>query len=193
MIHIRDVLALENISIILSGVSFSGVRGGPARFLRVSDLSEIRDGRRPEMIAGEAPAVARASAIEPGDILVGARGSTTDVCVANEAVFGAYISVDLYLVRPDPALVDTPYLATFLQLAATQTQLAGGKQGTSLARLPKPVLAALEIPLPNLGTQLSIGRLALAGAQEKRLVGAIATLKTKLVGETIARAIRSSL
>ena len=69
-------------------------------------------------------------------MLVGARGAATDVCLANSAIFGAFVSLDLYLVRPNKTRVNSQFLATFLELPSTQTLLASGKQGSDLARLP---------------------------------------------------------
>ena len=43
------------------------------------------------------PLVARALGIKEGDLIVAARGAATDVCMANETVFGAFVSLDLYL------------------------------------------------------------------------------------------------
>ena len=81
---------------MLSGVSVQGASGGSARFMRLSDLSDVKAGKRPALVAGDAPAVARALALEEGDLIIGARGAATDVCLANDAVFGAFLSLDLY-------------------------------------------------------------------------------------------------
>src|SRR4029077_14370441 len=93
---------------------------GGARGMRLSDLSDLRAGRGPVLATGEVPEVARAVTVEPGDLIVAARSLATDVLLANDAVFGAYVSLDLYLVRPDRTKVDPQYLIAFLTLPATQ-------------------------------------------------------------------------
>jgi hypothetical protein len=77
--------------------------------MRLSDLSDLRAGRIPDLAIGEIPDVARASAIQEGDLIVAARGNATDVCLATELVVGAFISLDLYLVRPNPSHIDSQY------------------------------------------------------------------------------------
>lgn len=181
---------MKNIANVLSGVSVRGAEGGSARFVRLSDLSDIKAGRRPALAAGDVPAVARALTVEDGDLIVGARGAATDVCVANDAVFGAFVSLDLYLVRPDQALINPQYLSAFLELSATQAMLAGGKQGSSLARLPKSALEGMQVPIPPLHSQRLIAGLALAFEEEGKLLKKLADLRSILVRESIARAIR---
>ncbi len=95
------MLELRKISSIYSGVAVQEGGSGIAHFVRLSDLSDLRSGRAPNLATGEPPAVARALPIEEGDLIVAARGATTDVCQAAHSWLGAFISLDLYLVRPD--------------------------------------------------------------------------------------------
>jgi Type I restriction modification DNA specificity domain len=183
------MLELRDIAIVLSGVSVHETKNGSARFMRLSDLSDVKAGRRPALATGEAPAVARALSIEEGDLIVGARGTATDVCLANSAVFGAFVSLDLYLVRPDRAKVNPQYLAAFLDLPATQAFFAGGKQGSGLARLPKDALEKTRVPVPPMQSQILIAGLALSFEDETRLLKELTDLRSSLGRETIARAI----
>lgn len=144
------------------------------------------------LATGEAPAVARALTIEEGDLIVGARGGSTDVCVATDPVFGAFVSLDLYLVRPDPTRVKPEYLAAFLELPATQARFAMGKQGSGLARLGKDALEKTEIPLPPMHEQQLIVELARTLEEEDRFLKKIAELKSCFGREVIARAIRAT-
>lgn len=186
------MLELREMASILSGVSVRESQGGAARFMRLADLSDIKAGRFPILASGDVPAVARALTIEEGDLLVGARGMTTGVCVATGAALGAFISLDLYLVRPNQALVDPQYLAAFLDLPTTQAALSGGKQGTGLARLAKEALEKTEIPLPPLKQQQLIAGLAQSFEREARLLKQLADLNTILSREAVARAIRAA-
>jgi hypothetical protein len=58
--------------------------------------------------------------VEGGDLLVAARGNDTEVRTANESIWGAYIALDLYLVRPEPKRIHSEYLRTVLELPASR-------------------------------------------------------------------------
>ena len=186
------MLELGEISDIFTGVSIREAKNGSARFMRLSDLSDLRAGRTPALATGKAPEVARALTIEEGDVIVGARGSVTDVSVACDMVFGAFVSLDIYLVRPDQARVNPHYLVAFLTLPFTQALFAGGKQGSSLARLPKDALEKIEVPLPPMRVQSLIADLAFSFEQEDKLLKKLTTLNSILGRETVARAIRAA-
>jgi hypothetical protein len=185
------MLKLKDIADIYSGMAVQE-SGGAARFVRQSDLSDLRSGRLPQLAIGELPAVARALPIADGDLIVGARGPATDVCLANHSVFGAFISLDLYLVRPNTSTVDPGYLAAFLELPGTQAVFAGGKQGSGLARLPKEALDKLAIPVPPMPAQRSIAELARSFRDEAVLLQRLASLNSILGREALARAIRAA-
>lgn len=160
--------------------------------MRLSDLSDLKAGRTPTLARGEVPAVARALRIEKGDLIIGARGAATDICIASDAVFGAFVSLDLYLVRPSSARVNPQYLAAFLTLPATQALFAGGKQGSSLARLPKDALEKMEVPLPSMHVQRLIAELALSCEKEDKLLRKLTDLNSVVGREAVARAIRTA-
>lgn len=184
------MLELEKISRIYSGVAVREARDGPARFMRLSDLSELKHGRQPNLAVGDRPSVARALTIEVGDIVIGARGPSTDVCVATDTVLGAFISLDLYLLRPNRAKVDSQFLAAFLELPATQAIFSSSKQGSGLARLPKEALEKVEIPLPSMHQQRLIAELARAFRVEAELLLRLSDLNATFSREVLTRAIR---
>ena len=186
------MLELREISGISSGLAVQEGGSGTARFVRLSDLSDLRSGRAPKLATGEPPAVARALPIEEGDLIVAARGAATDVCQAAHSWLGAFISLDLYLVRPDPSKVDPGYLAAFLDLPATQAAFSGNKQGTGLARLPKEALDKLAVPLPPMPTQRLIAELARSFHDEAALLQRLANLNSILGREALARAFRAA-
>lgn len=185
------MLELREISGIYSGLAVQE-GGGSARFVRLSDLSDLRSGRAPKLATGEPPAVARALPIEEGDLIVAARGAATDVCLAAHSWLGAFISLDLYLVRPNSSKVDPGYLAAFFDLPATQTFFSGNKQGSGLARLPKDALDKLVVPLPPMATQRLIADLARSLRDEAELLQRLAALNSTLGREALARAFRAA-
>ncbi|MBX4887994.1 hypothetical protein HJA90_31390 [Rhizobium bangladeshense] len=186
------MLKLEKISTIVTGVPVQEASAEPARFMRLSDLTDIKAGRLPTLAVGQSPNVARALTIEVGDLVIGARGAVTDVCVAEPYLEGVFISLDLYLVRPNRSYVDPHYLAAFLELPTTQALLSGGKQGTGLARLAKEALAKMKVPLPPMPQQRLIACLAQSYEQETRLLKQLADIKTFFGREAITRAIRAA-
>jgi hypothetical protein len=185
----RVMIELGNISSVFSGISARESKWGPSRFMRLADLTEVKAGRIPSMAHGEPPEVARAVPIQEGDLIVAARGNITDVCTANERIIGSYISLDLYLVRPQPQHVNSEYLRTVLELPSTQAVMASAKQGSALARLPKESLEKTAIPLPSLHQQRMIAELAVCLEREQELLKRIGEL-TKCFGrEVLGRAI----
>ena len=144
------------------------------------------------MVRGDIPSVARALIIEEGDLLIGARGASTDVCFASPLVFGAFVSLDLYLVRPNRTIVNSQYLAAFLELATTQALLASGKQGTGLARLGKDALETMQIPLPAMRKQKLIAELRTALEGEAKILRKLADLSSIFGQEILMRAIEAS-
>jgi hypothetical protein len=186
------MLELREIASVFSGLAARGSKQGSARLMRLADLTDVKAGRVPAMVRGEPPEVARALPIEDGDLIVAARGSSTEVCTASEGILGAYISLDLYLVRPQPKRINSEYLRAFLELPATQTILAGEKQGSGLARLPKEALEKTVIPVPPLHRQRLIAGLALAFEDERKLLKRLCELKEALGCELLGRTIREA-
>lgn len=186
------MLKLEDLAEIYTGLPSRESQEGDVRFLRISDVTELAQGRTPTLARGDVSEVGRALPIQPCDVVVGARGSATDVCGADERIVGAYISLELYLVRPDTRKIHPSYLKAVLQLPATQAALRTHKQGTGLTRIPKEALAQLEIPLPALGTQRKIAALADLVEEEERLLARLADRKGIYHREILNRAVRSA-
>lgn len=187
------MLELQNCAAVFCGVPLRETDDGSTRVMRLSDLSDLRAGRIPSLAVGEIPDVARASAIQAGDIIVAARGAATDICLATESVVGAFISLDLYLVRPDPTNIDPQYLLAFLTLPATQSFFAASKQGTGLPRLPKEELEKVKIPVVAMNAQRTIAQLASSLEEESNVLKKLTELNLVFGREVIARAIDAAV
>lgn len=186
------MVELEKLASIFSGLPLRETEHGSARLVRLSDISDLKGGRVPALASGEVPDVARAVTIESGDLIVAARGIATEVLLADDALFGAYVSLDLYLVRPDCTTVDPHYLCAFLTLPATQSVFAANKQGSGLARLPKEALEKMQVPLPSMNVQRLIAGLACSFQEETRLLKKISELNSVLAHEVVARAFNAA-
>ncbi len=178
------MLELKEIASVFSGVPARELKRGRSRIMRLADLTDVKAGRIPSMTQGEPPEVARALPIEDGDLIVAARGNSTQVCTANESMVGSYVSLDLYLVRPQPRRINSEYLRTILELPATQAVMASEKQGSGLARLPKEALEKTAIPLPPLHQQRLIAGLAACLEVEQNLLKRLGELK-KIFGRAV--------
>lgn len=148
---------LANIADLTMGSAPASRTGGDARFVQIKDL---KPGRR-SLVSGPAPAVDRASPIREGDVLLAARGDPAPVAMADEELWGAFPTADIYLIRAKPHIADAGYILTFLRSPSAQSALRGSTSGTLLPRISKKSLDEIELDLPPLARQRQIGALAL--------------------------------
>lgn len=141
-------------------------RDGSVFYIQIKDL----DVERRALVRRMAPQVKRALPVEAGDVLLAARGERPAVIVADPALYGAFPTLDVYLIRPDTAKLDPGYLAAYLSLEHIAMQLRASTTGVLIPRIPKSSLDDLQVPLPPLEHQRTIGALAAAVRQEKRLI-----------------------
>jgi hypothetical protein len=186
------MLKLGELADVFSGVQAPKSKTGSSRVMRLADLTDVKAGRAPSMTQGKPPEVARALPIEEGDLIVAARGNSTDVCIASESIVGSYISLDLYLVRPQPQRINSEYLRTVLELPDTQAVMATEKQGSGLARLPKERLEKTAIPLPPLHQQRLIAGLADCLEVEQRQLKRLSELKKVFGRAVLGQAIKGA-
>jgi type I restriction modification DNA specificity protein len=146
---------LGEIAEILAGVAPERSISGPAQFLQIGDL---REGDGP-LITGAVPMVTRATPVRPGDVLVASRGSPAVIAEARQSFLGAYVTPDVYLVRPDKRHLEPGYLLAYLRLPAVQSRLREATAGSHVPRIPRPALDELEVPLPPIERQRTIGEL----------------------------------
>jgi hypothetical protein len=149
---------LDDIASIVTGVAPEPLGTEVARFIQIKDL----DPTRRALVDGQHPTVNRAVPVRMGDVLVASRGERVSAVMADSDLFGAYVTPDVYLVRPDPDRLDAAYLAAFLNRQSTATKLKASKKGAMLPRVPKEALSELEVPLPPMHRQRVIGGLATA-------------------------------
>jgi restriction endonuclease S subunit len=161
---------LASIAELTMGSAPASRTGGDARFVQIKDL---KPGRR-SLVSGPAPAVDRASPIREGDVLLAARGDPAPVAMADEEIWGAFPTADIYLIRAKPQIADAGYILAFLRSQSAQSALRGSTSGTLLPRISKKSLDDIELDLPTLERQRQIGALALlldrrAALLERRL------------------------
>jgi Type I restriction modification DNA specificity domain len=178
---------LGEIASIVTGVAPEPVGPDVARFIQIKDL----DPSRRALVDGQRPTVNRAIPVRSGDVLVASRGERVSAVMADSDLFGAYVTPDVYLVRPDQDRLDSGYLAAFLNRPSTATQLKASKKGAMLPRVPKEALSELEIPLPRMHRQRVIGNLACAIAQHIACSTRLMKAETRLFESLFDRAFAS--
>lgn len=178
-------MKLGDISTIQSGLT---LRGGPASdpdgllAVQLSDLTS--DGgldRRTELRVDER-LVSWRHLVGPGDVLFRSRGLRPIAWAVDDSIKEPAVAISpLFIVRPDTEVIDSRYLAWYLNQPAAQRHFAEGARGTSLRMIGKPVLETVQIDLPPVHVQRSIAELSALAAQEKALSALIAERKNELL------------
>jgi hypothetical protein len=167
---------LSDIATILSGLSPGAARGSSCKFIQMRDLVSSD---RP-LVEGERPTAGRAQAVEAADVLLAARGERSVAVRPREEMIGAFVALDVYLIKPDARMLDPDYLVAFLARSDIGMQLRLSTAGAGLPRIPKSALAALELPLPDLDRQRAIGGLCRSLGHRARLYDRLKAAETRL-------------
>ncbi len=148
---------------IFQGLSLSRHEGGIE--VPVVLIRDIQIGRINAALLSTATVDASAIGsyrIEPGDVLVSAKGTIGKAALVAGPLDGV-LSSNLMALRPRTDLIDPAYLyAYFATDHATRQLEALTRSSVSVKSIRAADLAALEIPLPDRATQQHLGRLALA-------------------------------
>ncbi len=98
--------------------------------------------------------------VQPGDILVTARGTQLKVALVDPDTAGAVLSANLLCVRPRPDQLLPGALAAWLVTPAGQAALTGRYHSTTgLLALTAAVVRGLPVPVPPLATQIRVADL----------------------------------
>lgn len=139
-----------------------------------------------------APPSGKAGALRVGDVVISLRGNANNAASIDTAVLEGpplFATLDLAVIRlADPESICPSYIATWLNLPATQAILAESREGSAAKRLPLGPLKALQVPIPNWQRQQTIVTLAREAAEERRLADRIALLRSTLINQCLAEA-----
>lgn len=178
---------LESCANIFSGSAV--VRGsGDSRAVMVGDLDG--SGVLPRMLTKVgAPPSAKPGTLRAGDVVISLRGNANNAAVIDPCDLDGpslFATLDLAVIRlANPESVSPHYIATFLNLPATQAVLAEGREAK---RLPLGPLKSLQVPIPDWQRQLAIVSLAREAAEERRLADQLARLRSTLINHCLAEA-----
>ena len=174
---------LSDTADIFSGVSPEPAHYGDCQFLQIRHLATDDV----DHIFGRRPTAGRAVPIVQGDVLLAARGEHASAIRARPSQIGAYIALDIYLIRPDRERLDPDYLVAFLMRPSTGTSLRKSTAGASLPRIPKDALADLDIPLPPINRQRAIGGVASCVRRHRELTNRLVVAETTLAEASLER------
>lgn len=128
--------------------------------------------------------------INDGDVLLPLRSARTTAVVAREVPARVIAVGHWAIVSPDPALVDSEFLAWYLNHPATAARLAGLMRGTKLQFLSLTDLRNFEAELPPLEEQRRIARVHALNRRVDTLEQQLATLRKQYVDAATLAALR---
>jgi hypothetical protein len=182
--------SLTELAAVITGSSpEKGSTAELVQFIQIKDL----DPAKRSLVCAPRPSTKRARAAQPGDVLLSARGGLAVVVGESTAddLVGAYPTLDVYLVRPDPERLDSSYLAALLNHDPVRNGLQASTTGVLIPRVPIAALKRLRVPLPPLGRQRAIGSLFRCAREEIDLLGRLLDATRQFRERQIAAAFAS--
>lgn len=116
--------------------------------------------------------------LQPGDVLLLAKGSTNGAFVYRKEYIAAATSVFLVL-RVNQERVLPEFLAWYLNQDSTRRELQAAKGVAVIQNLTKNIIENLEIKLPSLETQRKLVALSMLWREEKRQTFKLIEMKDK--------------
>ena len=177
---------LADIASVLSGVSPPKGRELSASYVRIGDLKE---GGAPST-KGPHPSAKRATRITASDILVTSRGDDVSAMRPSGPMVGAYVALDVYLVRPQLDRVDPDYLALALNSDEALKQLKTASTAGKLPRIPKQALENVRLSVPSLQLQRKIAEIGALAKHFETLQKERAEAQLKLRSAILAKLLK---
>lgn len=179
---------LNEIADVLSGILPPKGADRHAAYVQIKDLRDP-DG---ELLRGPMPKAKRATKIAANDLLMPSRGEEIAVFRPHPNLIGAFVGLDVYLIRPALRCVDPEFLFVALNDLYSVRQLKASATGGALPRIPKQALEDVLIPLPPMDKQRAIGRVGTLAAACDRLQRQRMTAESKLNTALISRLLRTA-
>lgn len=168
------MILLQDIVDIVSGATLrekpTPEPNGSTYVIQVRDVASPYNELADDPLRTELPSVPKQQLLQPQDILLLAKGPRNPAVLYTKSWPRAIAMSFFFRLRVlDPATTDAGYLTWYLNSTPGQTALQSLRQGSSVAGITKPLLAGLEIPLPNLQVQRHIAHVADALRREAKL------------------------
>ncbi|MFA7585741.1 MAG: hypothetical protein WCY11_06025 [Novosphingobium sp.] len=114
-------------------------------------------------------------AVKPGDVVFKSRGEPNIACaISADMIEPAIALLPLIILRPKTGLVSAEYLAWAINQPDAQRQMDAEAQGTSLRMISKSSLENIEVPVPDIKTQVLIVQVGQLAARETALLHELA-------------------
>ena len=129
------------------------------RLLQIGNVAvgKFRESGKPRYVSEDTFHRLNCTKIEIGDVLIARMPEPTGRAWCVDApIPDSITSVDVAIVRVDPAKLDAKYLAYFLNLKSTLQLMAGLQTGSTRQRIKRSDLCTLEILTHQLDTQKAI-------------------------------------
>lgn len=131
--------------------------------------------------------------LSPGDLVLKARGNTHCAVIENTPNDRPLVAAaPLFVLRPNPEIVNPAYLRWYLNHPSTQARLAAAAVGTYVPTVSKSTIENLEIDLPSLETQALTVTIAALADSECRLLEAISNKRRDATNQRLLRLCRTS-
>lgn len=176
-------MRIADIATVRSGFTArGGVGGGPYGVLAIQQGDFTADGFvGVEYLSRTDDSVAK-HVLMSGDVLFRSRGQYTTAWVVPDEIAEPVIAVmPLFVIRPNWAMVDSDYLAWFLNGRATQQYFRQSSQGQTIQMISKSVLEDTVLTIPSLVRQQEIANVASLAEKQRRLEGRLLRCQHQLL------------
>src|SRR5262249_5491584 len=128
-----------------------------------------------------------------GDLLFRSRGNrNTAVMIAPDSTEAVVAILPLIVLHPNRDIVDSRYLAWFINQPGTQRYFHRFARGTRLRMIPKACLDDLEVELPDRGTQRLIVEIHALARREHTLAHQLADKQLELTSFALLQQVRKA-
>jgi restriction endonuclease S subunit len=159
---------------------------GKVRLIQVRDVGNPYPEINDNLLQIPLTAVPPQQLLHPNDILLLAKGPHNPALLYTKSWdYAAAVSFFFRLRIYDPACTHPGYLAWYLNSAPGQAALLSLRQGSSVAGITKPLLAGLEIPVPDLTTQQRIAHVAAAQLRETKLTDTLRAKRAQAIEQAL--------
>ena len=183
-------MLLKNITNIQTGIFAKPTGDGELIYLQAKQFDEygqLHSVLYPDLLA---EGISEKHLLKEGDVLFAAKGTKNFAAVFENHNEPSVASTSFFVIRPTGNKVLPLFLAWYLNNPATQTLLKGQAIGTSIPSISKQVLENLEIPIPDIKTQMAIVEISKLRNKEKALKQKIEVLREKRIQQQIINSIK---
>jgi restriction endonuclease S subunit len=185
---------LGNIVSIQTGIYRTQVRDGNACYLQVGYFNDNGSHNKDKPLFKDisVDGSMQKHLLQPGDVLLAAKGSNNVAIVITEDLLPAVASTIFLVLRIEDefkSLLLPKFLSWFLNLNKTQSWIKSKAMGSSISSLSKEAIKELSIPVPTIKDQEKLLKFHSLMIKEKELSKKLIEAKDKLYNEILLKSI----